>query len=139
MIRSRAAHPGFNFEYLMWVFTRISGISLIVLGAFGMLAGLALGARFQMDLATLMRWSFFPNPNHVVNSNVLVLENWTTAFWAIMQMLLVALGITHGFNGLRIVAEDFIGTSVLRPVIRSVVFLLWIFALIMAVYVINAS
>ena len=34
-MRSRVVKPGFNFEYLMWLFTRISGIVLILLAIIG--------------------------------------------------------------------------------------------------------
>lgn len=139
-MRSRIVQPGFNFEYLMWIFTRISGIALITLAALGMISAFALGARTQVDLGTLMRWTFFPNPNHVVNSNIPdVTLGWANGFWEVMQILIVAFAATHGFNGLRVVVEDFVGPSPLRPLLRGLVFALWLFVLIIAVYVILAS
>lgn len=137
---TRIVQPGFNFEYLMWIFTRISGIALFILAIIGMTSAFALGARTQVDLPTLMRWTFFPNPNHVVNSNIPdVTLGWANGFWQIMQILIVFFGATHGFNGLRVVVEDFIGLSLLRPFLRGLVFLLWIFFLIAATYVILSS
>ena len=124
----------------MWIFTRISGIALVLLAIIGMTSAFALGARTQVDLPTLMRWTFFPNPNHVVNSNIPdVTLGWANGFWQIMQILIVFFGATHGFNGLRVVIEDFIGPSLLRPFLRGLVFLLWIFFLIAATYVILSS
>jgi succinate dehydrogenase / fumarate reductase membrane anchor subunit len=64
---------------------------------------------------------------------------WATAFWQIMQMLIVSLGITHGFNGLRVVIEDYTGQTIWRPILRGLIFLLWLFLLIIAIYVILAS
>ena len=137
---ARTVQPGFNFEYLMWIFTRISGLALFVLAIIGMTSAFALGARTQVDLPTLMRWTFFPNPNHVVNSNIPdVTLGWANGFWQIMQILIVFFGATHGFNGLRVVVEDFIGPSLWRPFLRGLVFMLWIFFLIAAIYVILAS
>lgn len=139
-MRVRTVQAGFSVEYLMWIFTRISGISLITLAVIGMVSAFALGARTQIDLPTLMRWTFFPNPNHVVNSNIPdVTLGWANAFWQIMQMLIVAFGATHGFNGLRVVVEDFIGNSAYRPLVRGIIFLVWLFVLIAAMYVILAS
>jgi succinate dehydrogenase hydrophobic anchor subunit len=136
----RMVHPGLNLEYIFWIFTRLSGIGMIALAIVGMVGGFMLGARTQTDLPTLMRWSFFPNPNHVVNSNIPdVSVGWATAFWQIVQMLLVFLGATHGFNGLRMVVEDFLEQSVYRPLFRGIVFFLWLFVLICAIYVILAS
>lgn len=139
-MRSRAVMPGLTFEYLMWIFTRISGVALVTLGAIGLLAALIMGARTQMDLATLTRWTFFPNPNHVVNSNIPdVAVGWANAFWQIMQILLVTFGITHGFNGLRVVVEDFTGPTILQPMMRGGVFMLWLFMMIVSIYVILFS
>jgi succinate dehydrogenase hydrophobic anchor subunit len=99
-----------------------------------------MGARTQMDLPTLIRWTFFPNPNHVVNSNIPdVAVGWATAFWQIMQILIIFFAVTHAFNGLRVVLEDFLGPSFLKPMLRGLILLLWMFALITAIYVILAS
>ncbi len=131
---------GINLDYLMWLFTRISGVGMIALALFGLGAAMYMGARLQMDLPTVLRWTFFPNPNHVVNSNIPdVAVGWATAFWQIMQMLIIFFAVTHAFNGLRIVSEDFIGQSYLKPMLRGLILLLWMFALITAVYVILAS
>ena len=139
-MRGKAVQPGFNFEYLMWIFTRLSGLALIILGLVGLVTAFIYGARNQMDVGTLMRWTFFPNPNHVVSSDIPDLEpNWSNAFWQVMQMLIVVFGVTHGFNGLRVVVEDFTGQSFWRPLLRGLIFLLWLFAMIIAIYVILAS
>ena len=137
---SRAVQPGLSFEYIMWIFTRISGLALILLAIIGMVSALALGARTQVDLPTLMRWTFFPNPNHVINSNIPDLTlGWMNAFWQVIQILIVFFGVTHAFNGLRMVVEDFLGQSIIRPFLRGFIFLLWIFALVIAIYVILFS
>ncbi len=139
-MRSQVVQPGLNFEYLMWIFTRISGIALITLAAIGMVSAFILGARTQIDLGTLMRWTFFPNPNHVVNSNISdVTLGWANGFWQVMQILIVTFGVTHGFNGLRVVVEDFTPPTFLQPLMRGLVFFLWLFMLIIAVYVILNS
>lgn len=135
-----APQIGFSFEYLMWVFTRISGLALILLAIIGILGALIMGARTQMDLSTLLRWTFFPNPNHVVNSNIPdVAVGWATAYWQIMQMMIVFFGVTHGINGLRVVIEDYMSTGWFRVLLRGLMFLAWLFLLIVAVYVILAS
>ena len=140
MMRARTVQPGWSFEYVMWIFTRISGLALILLAVFGVTGALIMGARTQMDLPTLMRWSFFPNPNHVVNSNIPdVAVGWATAYWQIMQMLIIFFAVSHAYNGLRVVLEDFIGQSFSKPMLRGLILLLWMFSLIVAVYVILAS
>jgi succinate dehydrogenase hydrophobic anchor subunit len=87
-----------------------------------------------------MRWTFFPNPNHVVNSEIPDLTlGWANAYWQIMQMLIAFFGVSHGINGFRVVTEDYMGHTWWRPFIRGILFLLWLFILIVAVYVILAS
>jgi succinate dehydrogenase hydrophobic anchor subunit len=132
--------PGWSFEYIMWIFTRISGLTLLFLGLLGLTAALIMGARTEMDLPTLMRWTFFPNPNHVVNSNIPdVTAGWANAYWQIIEMLAVFFGASHAFNGLRVIVEDYIGHSFLQPMLRGFVFMLWLFTLVVAFYVILAS
>ena len=93
-----------------------------------------------MDMPTLMRWTFFPNPNHVINSEIPdITLGWANAFWQIMQILIILFAGTHAYNGLRVVLEDFMGHTLLRPLLRGLIFLLWIFSLILAIYVILAS
>lgn len=139
MIRSRSVRPGMNFEYLMWIFTRLSGLGMILLGLIGMGVAFFYGARTQMDLGALLRWTFFPNPNHVLSTDVLNLDLFINGFWQVMQILIIVFGVTHGFNGLRVVVEDFSGQSFWRPVLRGLVFLIWLFVLVVAIYVILAS
>lgn len=132
--------PSWNLEYLMWLFTRLSAISIAVLAVIGFAAALIMGARTQMDLGTLLRWTFFPNPNHVLDSEIPDLAaGWTNGFWQIIQMLLVFFGATHGFNGLRVVVEDYTNPGFWQVALRGLIFLLWVFSTLIAVYVILGS
>ena len=139
MVHSRMVKSGFTFEYLMWTFMRVSGLSIIFLGLFGLTMAFVLGARTQVDMGALLRWTFFPNPNHVVNTDIANLDAWSNGFWQVMQILIIFFGATHGFNGLRMVLEDFTGPSFLKTFLRGLVFLLWMFVLIIALYVILSS
>lgn len=122
-----------TFEYLMWLFIRISALGLYLLAIIGVVAALFMGARTQMDMATLIRWTFFPNPNHVINSNIPDLDlGWVGLLWQVIQGLAVLLGVTHGFNGLRNILEDFIGNKSLRLALRLVLFSLWAFMIYLA-------
>lgn len=137
MSRKRTVQPAWSFEYIMWIFTRLSGLAMLLLALMGALGALVMHARQYVDLPTLWRWTFFPNTFHVVNSNIPdVVEGWSTAWWQTMQILLIALGVTHGFNGLRVVIEDYIDNTLLRPLLRGVIFLLWLAMLVVATFVI---
>ncbi len=139
-MRSRAMpKPSWNLDYMMWVFTRLSGISLILLVVIGISAGLLIGARSQMDLGTLMRWTFFPNSNHVLDSEIPDLFLWANGFWQIMQILVLFFAATHGFNGLRVVLEDYSLSGFLQVFLRFLILLLWIFSVLVGIYVILGS
>ncbi|MBN1148130.1 MAG: hypothetical protein JXA78_12800 [Anaerolineales bacterium] len=132
-----APRIGFNFEYLMWIFTRISGVTLILLALVGIVGAFWMGARTQIDVSALMRWTFFPNSYHVVNTDIPDLTlGWATSLWSVMQILIVFFGLTHGVNGLRVVIEDFIGAGWLRISLRGLLFLFWIFMLIVGIIII---
>lgn len=140
-MRSRTVpQPSMSFEYIMWMFTRISGLALLFMAAVGLVMAFLMGGRELLDMPTLARWTFFPNPNHVVNSNIPdVTQGWANAYWQIMQIVIAFFGISHGFNGLRVVTEDYIGNTIWQPMLRGLIFLVWLFFMIMAVFVILAS
>jgi succinate dehydrogenase hydrophobic anchor subunit len=119
---------GWNFEYLMWLFLRLSGLALYALAIFSVSAALYLGARTQMDMSTLLHWTFFPNSSHLSSSEVDVTLGWVGVLWQTLQATAVFFGVTHGFNGLRNILEDFLGDRKgLRTALRVVLFLLWAF------------
>ncbi|HBX70502.1 MAG TPA: hypothetical protein DEH25_14255 [Chloroflexi bacterium] len=132
-------HPGWNLEYLMFLFTRISGLAFFMLAIVGLLSALYMGARLHMNVGTLMRWTFFPNPNHVVDSDIPNIDAWSNGLWQIFQILILFFGGTHGLNGLRVVLEDYIKPQGLQMLIRFVIFILWIFMLMLSVYVVMGS
>jgi len=127
---------GANLDYMMWMFTRLSALGMTVLALIAFSGALVMGARTQMDLSTLMRWTFFPNSFHVVNSEIPDSLLWTTPIWQTIQILILVLGVTHGVNGLRMVLEDYMGISFFRILMRFTLFLTWIALMIVAVYVV---
>lgn len=131
--------PGINLDYIMWQFTRLSGLFLVLLGLIGFTYALILGARTQVDLPTLMRWTFFPNPNHVVNYVADVEAGWMNAGLQVLQMAIIFFGVTHGFNGLRMILEDYIGQGFGQLLLRGFIFLLWLVVFIVAIQVILAN
>lgn len=140
-MRSRyVPNRGLNLDYIMWLFTRISGLGIILLALIGLGAAMYMGARTEMDLQTILRWTFFPNPNHVVNSNIPdITIGWATAFWQIMEYLILAFAFTHAANGIRMIVEDYVGASLLRPFIRALIALVWLGMMIIGIYVIIGS
>jgi len=128
---------GLTLEYMMWLFTRLSGLALIIVALFGIGMAFYYGARNQVDMITAFRWTFFPNHYHIeaAAETIVDMDRWTTDLWQIMQLLILFFGVTHGINGLRVVGEDYIGGPLKRLFWRSIIFMTWIFLLIVAVYV----
>ena len=140
MFARKVPQPGWNLEYLMFVFTRLSGVAMFLLALVGISMALIMGARTQMDLGTLMRWTFFQNPNHVLDSNIPdVYAGWANGFWQIMEMLFIIFASTHGFNGVRVILEDYVHGMFWQYFFRVILFILWIFAIILGINVILGS
>lgn len=139
-MRSRTVpQPAWSLEYSMWMFTRLSGLAIPLFGVIGITAALMMGARTQMDLETLVRWTFFPNVNHVMDSSIPDYMVWGNGFWQIMQIMIAFFGLTHGFNGLRVVIEDYSNPGFWQVFWRGVIFLLWLFSFLAVIYIILAS
>ncbi|MFH2104432.1 MAG: hypothetical protein ABIJ39_13875 [Chloroflexota bacterium] len=130
---------GFNLDYLMWLFTRLSALTMYLFAIIGISAALLMGAREQMNLEALLRWTFMPNPSHVATTDVVDLDAWGGAFWQIIAILFVFFAGTHGLNGLRVVIEDFLNPTWLRVMLRGLIFLVWLFMIIVGIYVIVTS
>ena len=135
----KVPQSGWNLEYIMFLFTRLSGFAFFILSIIGILAALYMGARTQMDLGTLMRWTFFPNINHVLDSEIPNTDLWSSGLWQIFQISILFFGGTHGLNGLRVVLEDYVSHPAVQILIRLVIFLLWVLLLMVAIYVVLGS
>jgi succinate dehydrogenase / fumarate reductase membrane anchor subunit len=128
------------FEYGMWLFTRLSGLGMILLATVNLAIAFVMGGRTLLDLPAMMRWMFFPNPNHVVDSNIPdVTVGWSNAFWQIFGTIIIFLAAAHGINGVRMVIEDFVERQQIVYALRGLFFVLWIGGLIVAIYVILYS
>ena len=64
---------------------------------------------------------------------------WVSAFWQVMQMLVIFFAGTHAANGLRMITEDYLGRLVPRNILRGFFLLLWVAFLVLAFSVIVGS
>lgn len=117
---------GFDFETLMWLFTRLSALVMYLFALVGLVGALVMGARTQMNLADVIRWVFMPNANHVINTNVPDLAPWATLFWKLTGSLFVAFAGAHGLHGLLSVLEDYLTIPWLRKALRYLIVVLWL-------------
>ncbi len=138
-MRARSVSKTLGFESFMWLFMRLSGLAMYVFALTGLIIALFMGARTQMDMGTLLRWTFFPIGTHVTSSDILVLEQWINPFWSIIQYLVIAFATLHGTNGLRVVLEDYMDKGWSVYLLRGLLFVVWLFMLLVAFNLIQTS
>lgn len=130
---------GFHFDYIMWLFTRLSALAMYLLVLVGVTAALLMGARQDMNVADLIRWGFMPNPNHVINTNIPDIEVWKGIFWQIMAVLMLFFAGAHGLHGLLNVIEDYLSSARVRVFLRGLVVVIWVLMTLVGIAVIVAS
>jgi succinate dehydrogenase / fumarate reductase, membrane anchor subunit len=130
------ARRGFDFETFMWVFVRLSALAMYLCAFIGLAGALIMGARTQMNLADVIRWTFMPNPNHILNTSVPDLAPWSTVFWKVMGSIFVVFATTHGLHGLLSVIEDYLTRPGLRRALRIIVILIMLLMSGIGIYMI---
>lgn len=130
---------GFHFDYLMWLFTRLSALAMYLIAIVGIVAALLMSARQNMTVADLMRWAFMPNPSHVANTNIPDIDAWKGIFWQVMGILMLFFAGAHGFHGLLNVLEDYISHRWVRNLLRGLVVVIWLLMSAVGIYVILTS
>lgn len=115
---------GMNFETLMWLFTRLSALAMYLFLLVAVIGALLMGARTQMNLADVLRWSFTPNYTHVQSTNVPELEPWATPFWKVVASLLVFTAAAHGLHGVLSVLDDYFAQPRMRVLFRVIITIL---------------
>ncbi len=138
-MQARSIPKILSFESIMWLFMRISGLAMYVFALTGLAIALIMGARTQMDMGTLLRWTFFPIGTHVTSSDILVLEQWINPFWSIMQYLIIIFATMHGTNGLRTIVEDYMDAGWGVHVLRGLLLIIWLFMLLVAFNLIQTT
>jgi len=133
------AKRGFDFETTMWIFTRVSALAMYLFALVGVVGALLMGARTQMNLADLIRWTFMPNPNHVLNTDVADMIPWSTLFWKLTGSAFVFFAASHGLHGVLSVIEDYLTHPGLRRALRWLVLILLIVMTLIGIYVLWTS
>lgn len=99
--RLRAARrPRQNFETWSWFFMRVSGLVLLFLA--------------------LVHFAIMHLVNDVTHTNAqFVSHRWNNPLWRIFDWLLLALGLLHGVNGLRMITDDYVRSPGWRAVTKA--------------------
>jgi len=127
---------GYDFETLLWVYVRLSALAMYLCAFVGLIGAMILGARTQMNLADVIRWTFMPNPNHVLNTNVPDLAPWSTTFWKVMGSTFVVFATSHGLHGLLSVIEDYLTVKWVRRTLRAIILILVLLMTYIGIYLI---
>jgi succinate dehydrogenase hydrophobic anchor subunit len=133
------AKRGFDFEIFMWLFVRLAALAMYLCALIGLVGALILGARTQVNLADLIRWSFMPDSNHVLMNTTLNdianADAWASLFWKIMGSTFVAFAAAHGMHGLLSVIEDYLKNRLVRRLLRIVGLVLTLVVIAIGIYV----
>ncbi|MGD2078594.1 MAG: succinate dehydrogenase [Chloroflexota bacterium] len=111
MATIRQVKPKSNFERYAFLFMRLSGVLLLLL---------AVG---HMLLQHVFR------DVHNLTLQVVV-DNWRSWGWRAYDLLLLIFAITHGFNGLRQVLEDYIHNPATAKTVGRVILVLIVVTII---------
>lgn len=105
------AKPAGGLELYAWLFMRVSGLLLLLL---------ALGHLAIMHLI------------HSVDeiNFAFVAGRWANPLWRLYDWMLLALALVHGFNGLRVMVDDYVRRAGWRMICLVAVYALTFFFLI---------
>jgi succinate dehydrogenase hydrophobic anchor subunit len=137
--KPRSVPLHFNFDNIMWLFTRLSALAMYLLVIVAVTGALLMGARQNMSVADLMRWAFMPNSTHVATTNIPDIEIWKTIFWQAMAILMLFFAGAHGFHGLLNVIEDYLSSARVRIFLRGLVVVIWVGMSLIGIAVIVTS
>jgi len=102
-VRRQNRRPRQNFETWQWFFMRISGLVLVFLA--------------------LLHFALTHIINDVVETDsIFVGERWDNPLWRVYDWSLLALGLLHGVNGVRVIIDDYARTPSRRAVLKSVIY-----------------
>jgi succinate dehydrogenase / fumarate reductase membrane anchor subunit len=98
----QAPRPGVPFEFYSWYFFRLSGILLIFLALGHFLLMHVVHSILEVDYAFAAR-------------------RWAIPAWRVYDWLLLVLALLHGFNGLRVVVDEWVRPRAVRRLAQVVV------------------
>ncbi|MBI1793141.1 MAG: hypothetical protein HYR70_02995 [Chloroflexi bacterium] len=126
---------GFNFEMIMWIFTRLTALAMYGFILAGLIGGLIVSAQTGANLADILRWAFLPN----LNENPLGAYIWITILVKLMVIAFVLIVSGHGVHGVLEILDDYFAGVVARRWFRNGIIAYALVVNAIAIYVIWAS
>lgn len=122
---------GFNFEMIMWIFTRFTVIVMYGLILAGLIGGLIVSATTGANLADILYWAFLPN----LAGNPLN-QVWLTILVKLMVIAFVLTACGHGVHGALEITDDYFTNALARRWLRNIIIAYAIAAVVIALVVI---
>jgi len=126
---------GFNFETIMWLFTRITVLAIYGLILAGIIGALMMSARTGANLADILYWAFFPN----LSGNPLGAYIGVTILAKLMVTAFMLVVSGHGVHGVLEILDDYFTSASARRWSRNFIITYAIVANIIAIFVIWTS
>jgi succinate dehydrogenase hydrophobic anchor subunit len=126
---------GFNFETIMWFFTRLSALGIYAFVIVGVLGALIVSAQTGINLANLLRWAFLPN----TTSGLFRDQPWIWALGKLMVTGFILLVSAHGVHGILEILDDYFSSPFMRRASRNAIIVFFLVANAIAIYVIWTS
>jgi succinate dehydrogenase / fumarate reductase, membrane anchor subunit len=96
--RGVPVQPRSRFEFYAWLFTRISGVILLLMAVFH-----------------ILYMHFYLRVDHI-DYNVIA-ERWNNPLWRVFDFTLLAFGFSHGMNGARVVLAEYLRGALRKPIL----------------------
>jgi succinate dehydrogenase hydrophobic anchor subunit len=122
---------GFNFETIMWLFTRITVLIMYTLILAGLVGGLIVSAQTGANFGDVLYWAFLPNMAENPLGQV-----WMTVLAKLMVIAFVVTACGHGVHGVLEILDDYFTSHLARRWSRNFIISYAIVASLIAMYVI---
>lgn len=125
---------GFNFETIMWLFTRITVLIMYALILAGLIGGLIVSVQTGANFGDVLYWAFLPNMAENPLGQV-----WMTVLAKLMVIAFVLTACGHGVHGVLEILDDYFTSHLARRWSRNFIISYAIVASLVAMYIIWTS
>lgn len=126
---------GFNFETIMWFFTRLSALAMYLFIITGFVGALILSAQTRANFSDILRWAFFPS----MNANPLSGMTWIAPLVRLMVIAFLLIVSAHGVHGVLAILDDYFTSHFWRRTFRNVIMAFFVVANAIAIYILWTS
>jgi succinate dehydrogenase hydrophobic anchor subunit len=122
---------GFNFETIMWFFTRLSAFAMYAFMLAGVIGALIVSAQTKSNFGDVLRWALLPN---VVTPNPLSGMPLIGFLAKLMVLGFIAIVAAHGVHGILAILDDYFTSDAARRAFRNMIIVLFAIANLIAIY-----